>query len=102
MTPPTEADPPQYELTLFVSGPSEVSEHAIASARELCDVHLTGRAQLAVIDVHTDNSTNLGDGILATPTLARTFPLPSRRVTGGLSDTARVLEALGLLPEGGP
>lgn len=40
MTPPTQTDPPQYELTLFVSGPSAVSEHAIASARELCDVHL--------------------------------------------------------------
>lgn len=102
MTPSSETDPPRYELTLFVSGPSEVSEHAIASARELCDVHLAGRAQLAVIDVHADNSTGLGEGILATPTLARLFPLPSRRVTGGLSDTARVLEALGLRPEGDP
>lgn len=100
MTPQTETDRPQYELTLFVSGPSAVSEHAIASARELCDVHLRGRAHLAVIDVHADNSTGLGDGILVTPTLARTFPLPSRRVTGGLSDTARVLEALALRPAG--
>ena len=100
MTRPTETAARQYELTLFVSGPSEVSEQAITNARELCDVHLAGRAQLGVIDVHADNSTSLGNGILATPTLARTFPLPSRRVTGGLSDTVRVLEALGLRLEG--
>lgn len=93
-------DPVQYELTLFVSGPSKLSERAIASARELCDLHLAGRARLAVVDVQADASAGLGQGVLATPTLARTVPLPVRKVVGGLSDTVKVLEVLGLGVEG--
>lgn len=90
------SDPETYELTLFVSGPSDVSEHAIVTARELCDVHLAGRARLTVVDVHADGGADLGAWMLATPTLARTLPLPVRKVVGSFSDTARVLEALGL------
>jgi circadian clock protein KaiB len=89
------------ELTLFISGPSEVSERAIASARKLCDVHLAGRARLAVVDVRADVNASLGQGILATPTLARTFPLPIKKIVGEFSDTMRVLEMLGLRVETG-
>jgi circadian clock protein KaiB len=92
---------PPYELTLFVSGPSTVSEQAIGSARELCDVHLAGRARLAVVDVQADDNASLDEGMIATPTLARTFPLPVKRVVGELADVARTLEALGLRVEDG-
>ena len=43
-----------YELTLFVSGASDLSARAIANARRLCDVHLDGRYHLSVVDVHED------------------------------------------------
>ena len=43
-----------YELTLFVSGASDLSARAIANARRLCDVHLRGRYHLSVVDVHED------------------------------------------------
>jgi circadian clock protein KaiB len=93
-------DPP-YELTLFVSGPSDVSEQAIANARKLCDVYLVGRARLAVVDVQADDNASLDERMLATPTLARTFPLPVKRAVGELTDAARTLATLGLRAENG-
>jgi c-di-GMP-related signal transduction protein len=42
---------------------------AIANARHLCDVHLAGRGDLSVIDVHVDLDAFLASGIIATPTL---------------------------------
>jgi len=92
------------ELTLFVSGASDRSAQAIASVRELCDVHLAGRCRITVIDVNTnvhstvDTSPVAGCGhrLLVTPTLVRSLPLPERKVVGDLSDARRVLLALGL------
>jgi circadian clock protein KaiB len=97
-----DTDEPQYELTLFVSGTSALSERAIASARELCDVHLAGRARLAVVDVHEAPDAVERHELLATPSLVRTSPQPPRRIVGSLSDTTRVLEALGIRAEATP
>ena len=87
-----------YDLTLFVSGASDLAARAIANARRLCDVHLHGRCHLSVIDVHLDPAAVLSSRLLATPTLVRNRPLPMRRVVGDLSDTDKVLRALDLPP----
>jgi circadian clock protein KaiB len=92
----TAPDEPRYELTLFVSGASDLSARAIANARELCDIHLDGRYHLAVVDVHEDSATVLSSGVIATPTLVKNRPLPVRKVVGDLSHTDRVLLALEL------
>jgi circadian clock protein KaiB len=89
-------DTADYELTLFVSGASDLAARAIANARRLCDVHLHGRCHLSVVDVHEDPATVLSSRLLATPTLVRTSPLPVRRVVGDLSDIDKVLRALDL------
>jgi circadian clock protein KaiB len=86
----------QYELTLFVTGASDLSARAIANARQLCDIHLSGRVHLSVVDVHTDVDALRASGVVATPTLVRTWPLPVRRIVGDLSRTDRVLTALDL------
>jgi circadian clock protein KaiB len=36
--------------------------------------------------------------IVVTPTLVKQFPLPSRKLIGDLSDTARVLAGLDIVP----
>ena len=82
------------ELTLFVSGASENSARAIASAQELCEVRLDGRYRLAVIDVHEDPAAVLSHGVQAAPTLVRTRPLPMRRFIGDLTDADAVLLTL--------
>ena len=92
-----------YELTLFVSGASGRSARAIANARQLCDVHLKGRHQLYIVDVHENPSAVLRDGILAAPTLVKNRPLPARKYVGDLSHTDKVLAALELpLTENAP
>jgi circadian clock protein KaiB len=85
-----------YELTLFVSGATELSARAIAHARELCDVHLDGLCRLSVVDVHEDTAAVLSSRVVVAPTLVRTQPLPVRRFVGDLSQTDKVLLGLEL------
>lgn len=85
-----------YELTLFVSGASDLSARAIADARRLCDIHLDGRFHLSVVDVHEDPAAVLTSGVRAAPTLVRNRPLPVRKLVGDLSRTGKVLSALEL------
>jgi circadian clock protein KaiB len=87
---------PDFELTLFVSGASEISARAIANARSLCDTHLGGRGRLLVVDVHESSTVALAAGVLAVPTLVRDQPLPVRRFVGDLAHVDRVLHALDL------
>jgi circadian clock protein KaiB len=87
---------PKPELTLFVSGASDLSARAIADATELCDVRLAGRVRLSVVDVHEDPAAVLRHGVRAAPTLVRTWPLPQRRFIGDLSQPDQVLLRLEL------
>ena len=82
------------ELTLFVSGASDLSARAITNARKLCDLHIEGRTRLTVVDVRRDPEAARGLNVLATPTLVRTQPLPVRRIVGDLSAVPQVLHAL--------
>jgi circadian clock protein KaiB len=86
-----------YQLTLYVSGASDLSARAIANARKLCDLHLAGRYQLSVVDLYDNPAAGVEASVLAAPTLVRNRPLPTRMIVGDLSHTARVLQAL-LLP----
>jgi circadian clock protein KaiB len=88
------ADDTCYQLTLFVNGASDLSAHAIANARLLCESHLAGRYHLSVVDVHDDPDAVLRSRVLATPTLVKNRPLPVRRLVGDLSHTDKVLLAL--------
>ncbi len=85
-----------YELTLFVSGASDLSARAITNARLLCETHLDGRYQLSVVDVHENPAALLSSRVLAAPTLVRSRPLPVRMLVGDLSHTDKVLLALEL------
>jgi circadian clock protein KaiB len=85
-----------YELTLVVSGASDLSLTAIANARRLCDTYLGGRHSLTVVDLHEEPTAVLSSQILAAPTLVKHLPLPMRKLVGDLSHTEKVLMALGL------
>jgi circadian clock protein KaiB len=92
----TEPDSARYLFTLFVAGASDLSGRAIANIRELFEFHLGGRYDLEVVDVYRDIATTTTSKVLAAPTLIRESPLPKRRLVGDLSDTARVLQVLGV------
>ncbi|MDQ1396428.1 MAG: circadian clock protein KaiB [Acidimicrobiaceae bacterium] len=85
-----------YDLTLFVSGASELSARAIANAQEVCDIHLPAGYHLSVVDVYGDPAALARGRILAVPALVRNRPLPVRRVVGDLSHIDKVVLALDL------
>jgi circadian clock protein KaiB len=87
---------PRYDLTLFVSGASDLSARAVANATALCSAHLPDRHRLTVVDVHESPEAAVSSQVLATPTLVRNRPLPVRKVVGDLSNTVKVLTALKL------
>ena len=89
------AEGDRYELTLYVSGASELSVHAIADAKALCEGFLSGRYRLAVVDIYEEGNV-LATGLIAAPTLVKTHPLPERRHVGALGNPALVLESLGI------
>lgn len=83
-----------YTLTLFVSGASDSSAQAIANVRDICDGYLKGRYQLDIIDLHQEPALAGEHHVLATPTLIKDHPLPSRMLVGDMSDHPRILIAL--------
>jgi circadian clock protein KaiB len=85
-----------YDLTLFVSGASDLAARAVTNARRLCETHLAGRHRLTVVDVYEDVAALLASDVLATPTLVKNRPLPVRRIVGDMSHIDRVLLALDL------
>lgn len=89
-------DVADYELTLFIIGASDLSARAIANVRQLCDTYLPGRYRLQIIDLFNDPAALVGSRVLAAPTLVKNQPLPVRRLVGDLSETAKVLLALGI------
>lgn len=91
-----DADGAKYELTLYVSGASGLSARAIANAKQLCELYLTDRYELTVVDLRKDPGAVLDGRVLAAPTLVRSRPLPVRLLVGDLSDTTKVLKVLEL------
>ncbi|MDP9441363.1 MAG: hypothetical protein M3P34_04120 [Actinomycetota bacterium] len=89
-------DEAHFELTLIVSGASELSARAIANAKQLCEDNMQGRYHLSVVDLHEAPASVLSGQVVAAPTLVKTQPLPMRKFVGDLSHTEKVLNALGL------
>jgi circadian clock protein KaiB len=84
----------EYGLTLFVSGASDASAHAIANVREICDAHLSGRHHLNIVDLHQEPALARQHNVLATPTLIKDHPMPLRMLVGDMSDHLKILVAL--------
>ncbi len=86
----------KYQLKLFVTGGSPRSKRAIENLRRICEEQLQGDYLLEVIDVLQCPQQAEKNHILATPTVIREPPMPTRRIIGDLSDTEQVLSALEL------
>jgi circadian clock protein KaiB len=84
----------RYVLVLFVSGACESSARAIANIREICDQHLIGRHHLTIVDVNQEPSMASRHHVLATPTLIKDQPLPTRMLVGDMSDHERILTGI--------
>jgi circadian clock protein KaiB len=87
-----------WDLRLYVAGPTPKSVAAFRNLEQLCEEHLAGRYRIEVIDLMKNPQLAQGDQILAVPTLVRKLPSPIRKIIGNLSNTERVLVGLDLRP----
>lgn len=85
-----------FEFRLYVAGDAMNSARALANLQALCRSRLDGRHTIEVVDVLNEASRALRDGIFMTPTLLKLGPGRPGKVVGTLSDTATVVQALGL------
>lgn len=92
----------RYALSLFVTGCTPRSLHAIQNIRALCRERLDGCFDLKVIDIYQHPEQAKPEQIVVTPTLIKKRPLPLRILIGDLSDMDRVLGALGIAPKSAP
>ena len=92
------AVPVNWDLRLYVAGPTLKSVAAFRNLEQLCEEHLAGRYRIEVIDLMKNPQLAQGDQILAVPTLVRKLPSPIRKIIGNLSNTERVLVGLDLRP----
>lgn len=83
-------------LRLYVAGGAPNSVRAIANLEAICQRHLKGNHRLEIVDVLEQPLRALADGVIVTPSLTKLFPPPATQVVGNLSDTGKVLLALGL------
>lgn len=84
-------------LRLYVTGNTLRSTRAVDNARRLLESHAPGRFELEVIDIYLHPEAAIAAQIIAAPTLVKLRPGPLRRVIGDLSDSAKVLAALGVI-----
>lgn len=92
----------QYRLKLYVTGQSPRAERAIANLHRLCERELGGRYEVEIIDVLEHPDLAEKEKILATPTLVKCLPPPTRRIIGDLSVPDKVLLGLDLWPPSAP
>lgn len=83
-------------LKLYVSGMSRKSMEAIENIKWLCDEHLKGCFELEIIDIYKDPKIAEEQHIVFSPSLLKKLPLPKKTLVGTLSDTKKVLKALGI------
>src|SRR5215217_4845805 len=92
----SEETGPLYVLRLYVSGASWKSLHAFGNIKSICAEALEGRYDLEVVDLYQAPARAAADQIVATPTLVKEAPPPSRRLIGTLSNAGDVSKALGI------
>jgi circadian clock protein KaiB len=83
-------------MRLYVAGNAPNSVQAIANLEAICQEHLKEGYKLEIVDVFESPLRALTDGVIVTPSLSKLSPLPAANVVGNLSDTRKVLVALGL------
>ncbi|NTW48470.1 MAG: circadian clock protein KaiB [Chlorobiales bacterium] len=84
----------KFLFKLYITGRTPRSEMAMFNLRRICEDILKMEYDLIIIDVLEKPQLAEDDRIMATPTLIKELPSPTRRITGDLSDTEKVLAGL--------
>jgi circadian clock protein KaiB len=89
-------DPEIFRFRLYVADDTLNSGQATANLRAICNRYLPGRYHIELVDVFKEPDRAMEDRIFMTPTLVKLAPGPVGRIVGTLSQTALVLQLLGL------
>ena len=84
-------------LQLYVSGMSMKSMRAIENINRLCAEHLEGAFDLEIIDIYKNPEMAAEHQIVFSPSLIKKTPLPRKILIGTLSDSEKVIKALGIV-----
>ena len=90
----------RYFLRLYVAGATVRSRQAIRRVYQLCEAAVTDNYEMEVIDVYQQPELARANQIIATPTLIKESPLPSRRFIGNLTNITGLFGDLDLIAEG--
>lgn len=80
----------KYLLVLYVAGTDDQAQNAIAGLRTLCESEFKGKCEIEIVDVIERPELAERAKILATPTLMRHLPLPTRRLVGDFSSAEMI------------
>lgn len=94
----TLKDQDKWQLRLYIAGNTSKSVAALNNLKKYCELHLSGKYKIEVIDLLLNPQLAAGDQILAIPTLVRKMPVPVRKIIGDLSNEEKVLVGLDLRP----
>ena len=83
-------------LHLYVSGMSVKSMETIENIKRICDQYLKDSFELEITDIYKNPKAAAEYQIVFSPCLIKKFPLPRKLLVGTLSDTDKVLTALGV------
>ena len=86
-----------YVLRLYINDATPKSKTAVENIKRVCEVHLDGRYDLEVIDIHRQAKLARDEQIVAVPTLIKKLPAPLQRLVGDMSDVKQVLFGLDLV-----
>jgi circadian clock protein KaiB len=86
----------KYKFELYTAEGTTNSSLAFGNLLSLCKAYLADRYEIEVIDVFRQPQRALAQSIRMTPTLVKRSPHPARTIVGTLSQTQRVLTALGI------
>lgn len=92
-------DGESFVLRLYVAGQTPKCMRAFTNLKRICDVYLSNRYRIEMIDLLADPGLARNDQILAVPTLVRRAPKPVKKIIGDLSNTHRVLVGLDIAPD---
>jgi circadian clock protein KaiB len=85
-------------LQLYVSGMTSKSMDAIENIRRICDELPADAYDLEIIDIYKHPEAAAESHIVFSPSLIKRSPLPKKVLIGKLSDTEKVIRALGITP----
>ena len=86
----------KFHFKLYVIGDNGASGYCARNIHRICEEHLPGLYEITVIDMLESPELARDAKVFVAPALVREYPLPSRRIIGDLSNSAKVAHFLGI------